>query len=131
MLVVQTEKQMRRKWVPRRTKQVPDPLEAKRDNVRNNLAMFANIIEDERWHGDGPPGWPNAVTEEEAIYRAVKAIKRLRRFSHVPGATLLADRLACCREDHRCMSGACYLCARAFQRWCVKQIVEASHDPEA
>lgn len=130
MLTIRTEAQMRRKWTTKLENPVVDPVEERRSYALNKLPLFANIIENECLHGDGPPIWPNGVTEEEAIKRSQKAIKRLRRFSHITGANLLADRLAACRERNRCMSGACYLCARAFQRWCVKQITEASRDPE-
>ena len=87
-----------------------------------------DILKDESLFGDGTPLWERSPTGDEAKRERLKLIKRLRRFAaEFPGAAELAARLQACGPHHRCTSGACPECARAFQRWLVLQLQRLSH----
>ncbi len=88
--------------------------------------MVRKVLGNEAYYGDGPPQWlegkhqRRCQTASEADAERKRAIKRLRRFGKDnPKALRVADRLASCQPDSRCMSGACPECARAWQRWSV------------
>src|SRR6266446_342112 len=91
------------------------------------------ILSDESWYGDDEPGWSKAPTVEKADGEQRQATKRLRRYPYCDdfhGAKELADRLEKCRPSRRCMSGACPLCLRAFQRWLVASLQTLIGDGE-
>jgi hypothetical protein len=80
-------------------------------------------ISAERWFGDGPPRWTHgpsakpATNVKSAELENRKLVKLLRRHSKGDASALrLADKLACCAPNHRCLSGACKICGRAAQR---------------
>lgn len=79
-----------------------------------------------RWYGNGPPDWPQGPekqpcqTAEEAVEARRKAIKHLRKHgSGSSAARRVRKALNSCEPDNRCLSGACPVCMRAFQRWFV------------
>jgi hypothetical protein len=86
-------------------------------------ALVARVVRDERHYRDGTLTWQDAPTSSNALKSRKRYIKRLRRFSlQSPEARRLAKVLASCGRHHRCMSGACPECARAFQRWFVAEV---------
>jgi hypothetical protein len=90
--------------------------------------LIIDILTDESLFGDGTPLWEREPTADEAKCKRLRLIKRLRRFAaEFPGAAELAARLQACGPHHRCASGACPECARAFQRWLVLQLQRLSH----
>jgi len=85
--------------------------------------LVARVLADETYYQDGPPTWPNAPTSTDAKKDRLRAIKRLRRFADAyTGAAQIADILAGCKPHHRCLSGACPECTRAFRRWYVSEV---------
>lgn len=85
-------------------------------------SLTARVVSDEAHFGDGPPTWLNAPTSAEAAKARERAIKRLLRFANdITWAEPLADILAGCKPDYRCMSGACPECGRAYRRWFVSE----------
>jgi hypothetical protein len=92
--------------------------------------LIARVFADEQLYGVGAPAWPCAVTSSDAKKARKRHIKRLKRFSpQLPEAAKLAKILARCKRRHRCMSGACPECGRAFQRWFVAELKDlASND---
>lgn len=89
------------------------------------LSLIARIFGDETHYRNGPPTWKDAPTAGDAGEARNASIKRLRRFaSEFDGAGDLADTLEKCASGHRCMSGACPECIRAFRRWFIPQIVD-------
>ena len=86
--------------------------------------LIARVFADGQLYGVGAPAWPCAVTSSDAKEARKRHIKRLKRFStQIPEAPKLAKILARCKSRHRCMSGACPECGRAFQRWFVAQVM--------
>jgi hypothetical protein len=82
--------------------------------------LITEILSDEAWFGENLPIWEGAPSSQEAFEKRLAFAKRLRRFANdLPGATALATLLDTCGRNHRCMSGACPECTRAFQRWFV------------
>lgn len=88
---------------------------------------LAAILRTWRWFTNLPPEWPKAPTSVDAIRLSDQWVKRLNRAPH--GQTVapinqrqLAKKLLNCGPGHRCESGACPKCSRAFQRWLVSQI---------
>jgi hypothetical protein len=80
--------------------------------------LAAEILSDELWYGDNEPIWDGAPSSEQAVKKRRYCVKRLRRFArNLPSAADLADVLQTCAPYHRCKSGACPECTRAFQRW--------------
>ena len=93
--------------------------------IPNVSALIARVLSDEGYYGNGDPTWLNAPRAKEAKKARKTAAKRLRYFADdFPGAGQLADILTHCRPRHRCMSGACPQCGRAFQRWLVGQVTK-------
>jgi|HubBroStandDraft_6_1064221.scaffolds.fasta_scaffold1942036_1 hypothetical protein len=85
--------------------------------------LIARVLADETYYRGGPGTWPNAPTSKDAKEARLRAIKRLRRFANdFAGAGQLADIIAGCKPHHRCMSGACTECTRAFRRWFVSEV---------
>jgi hypothetical protein len=79
-----------------------------------------------KWYADGAPFWRRCgrgkpgKTSKQARKERRRLVKILRR--HAKGndsALRLADSLKSCSKEHRCLSGVCPECARAFQRWFV------------
>jgi hypothetical protein len=95
--------------------------------------LVAEILSCEAWYGDGHPSWKGAPPSDQATCSRLSYVKRLRRFAdQLPLATALVSTLEACQPDHRCMSGACPECSRAFQRWFVhetKRLIKASDSP--
>jgi hypothetical protein len=85
--------------------------------------LIARILSQERFFRDSPPNWSGAPTSRDAKETRERFINRLRRFSsQCPDAWYLAETLSNCEPQHRCISGACPECGRAFQRWFVSQV---------
>ena len=90
--------------------------------------LIARVLASETYYGDGAPTWRGAPASNNAKTTRKRYIKRLRRFaSKVPEAAKLAKILARCKRRHRCMSGACPECGRAFQRWFVCQVMNLAN----
>jgi hypothetical protein len=86
--------------------------------------LIARVLASRTYYSDGAPTWRDARTSNDAKESRISCIKRLRRFaSKIPEAAKLAKILARCKRRHRCMSGACPECGRAFQRWFVAQVI--------
>lgn len=80
-------------------------------------------------YGDGSPQWTEGkkqrpcITAEQAASQREKTIKLLKRHSGTdPRADRVRRRLEKCAPDHRCLSGACPECLRAYQRWFVAEV---------
>jgi hypothetical protein len=94
--------------------------------------LIAQILACEAWYGDGKPQWKGAPSPDQATRNRLAYIKRLRRFAdQFPPATALAATLEACQPHHRCMSGACPECVRAFQRWFVDSTEQLTQDPDS
>jgi hypothetical protein len=93
--------------------------------------LVAEILSCEAWYGDDKPSWKGAPSSDQATCSRLSYVKRLRRFAdQFPPATALASTLEACQPYHRCLSGACPECCRAFQRWLVlstKRLILGSH----
>jgi hypothetical protein len=90
--------------------------------------LLDRALVDERWFRDGPPTWPNAPSQLDAIANREKAVRRLRRLGSRE-ALKVANRLSKCGErvrrgQGRCLSPACFECSRALQRWLVNNTLE-------
>jgi hypothetical protein len=79
-----------------------------------------------QWYGDGEPTWKQgrhrkpAKTSKQARTERRQLVKVLRRHGKGNDSALrLADILENCSKKHRCLSAACPVCSRAFQRWFV------------
>jgi hypothetical protein len=93
--------------------------------------LVTEILTNELWYGDGQPSWHRAPSAEQAVHKRIAYIKRLRRFADtLRSATATANRLETCAPHHRCMSGACPECNRAFQRWFVHSTEQLINVPE-
>jgi hypothetical protein len=87
--------------------------------------LVAKVLGDEDYYGDGAPTWPGAPASSDAKATRERYSKRLRRFSpQFPKANELSHLLSACEPHHRCMSGACPECGRAFQRWFVAAVMK-------
>ncbi|MCX5581219.1 hypothetical protein [Kaistia terrae] len=80
-----------------------------------------------RFFGDGKPTWKQGkkqkapLSSKEASSLRLQLIKVLRRHGkRRPDALALANRLADCHANSRCLSGACPECRRALQRMFVE-----------
>ena len=93
------------------------------DLISASTPSVARILKDKTLFRGGFPSWVNCPTAEEAKNNRIAAIKRLQRDSETadPAAEPLADILSACRPARRCLSGACPVCGRAFQRWWVSE----------
>jgi len=90
------------------------------------------VLQEKRLFGDGPPHWQmgrgsrkrSHYTAEEVGEQANKLIGWLNKADEeqFPGAADLTARLESCHPRRRCGSGACPICARAYQRWMVTQL---------
>jgi hypothetical protein len=93
---------------------------------RASLDFIAHILNGPtscRWYADGEPTWKQgrqrkpAKTSKQARKERRKRVKVLRRHGKGNDSALrLADILENCSKKHRCLSGACPVCSRAFQR---------------
>jgi hypothetical protein len=103
----------------------------KRQNTYVNSSDVAprtrEILQNEKWYGDGSPRWLTgkderpAQTAEEAYENRRKLIKRLRKHLQTfPEAEALIARLESCDDGYRCHGAACSECARAYTRWFVQ-----------
>jgi hypothetical protein len=84
----------------------------------------AEVLSCEAWYNDVKlrPSWKGAPSSDQAKCRRLRYIKRLSRFiDQFSVAKDLAGTLDSCHPNHRCMSGACPECSRAFQRWFVHE----------
>ena len=91
-----------------------------------SLDLVAQILTSRsarRWYADGAPFWTQgkrgkpAKTSRQARKERRKLVKVLRRHGKGNNCALrLANILESCSKEHRCLSGACPECARAFQR---------------
>ena len=74
---------------------------------------------------DGKPAeqlWKGELTPERIEKEQGKRVRVLRENGRTyPQAGRLVDRLAGCRRDQRCWSGACRQCAQLLQRWFVRR----------
>ena len=96
---------------------------------RTSFDLVAHILNGpagRRWYADGEPTWKQgrhrkpAKTSQQARKERRQLVKILRRHGKGNDSALrLADILESCSKNHRCLSGACPECARAFQRWFV------------
>ena len=94
---------------------------------------IAQILSDERWYGDEAPRWRKAPWSDDAIKSRQKATTSLAHIAYVAvtGAASLSGILEGCVPGHRCFSGGCYECCRAFQRWLVDavgKLLRKQHD---
>jgi hypothetical protein len=87
------------------------------------LAQILNGPTGRQWYADGEPSWKQgrqrkpAKSSKQAKKERRKLVKVLRRHGKDNDSALeLADILDNCSKKHRCVSGACPECARAFQR---------------
>ena len=88
-------------------------------NHPHSQSLLWRALQHEHWFRDREPRWTGAVTSEAACERSRKLINSLRQRGR-PAELSLANRLASCAENERCLSGGCPVCMRAFQRWCVE-----------
>jgi hypothetical protein len=92
------------------------------------------------YYGDGPPHWtvskgkpweaPSQTARDASLQRNA-AVKKLLWHAKRNGDNKvfkLADTIANCRQNHRCLSGASPLCVRARQRWLVSTSMSALAD---
>ena len=69
----------------------------------------------ERWYSDGLAAWPEQ-TARDALQLRLMLIERCRKPKNVSfESEALAKKLAACRPEYRCGSGACPECQRAVQ----------------
>jgi hypothetical protein len=89
-----------------------------------SLTQIERVLDgDERFYRKGDRLWENAPTRHQAEEMRKSTCNRLRRFaSTYAQAAKVAERLARCRERHRCLSPACPVCARAYQRVLVEAV---------
>jgi hypothetical protein len=86
-------------------------------------SLVVQVLREEHWFGENEPAWDGAPLSQQAFTKRLVQIKRLHRFARdLPDATPLARLLETCVPRHRCMSGACPECIRAFQRWFVASV---------
>ena len=92
--------------------------------MQNSLSQVERVLDgDERIYRKGDQLWKNAPTRHQAEEMRKSTCNRLLRFtSDYPDAAKVAARLARCRERHRCLSPACPVCARAYQRVLVEAV---------
>jgi hypothetical protein len=65
--------------------------------------------------------WKNGPTAEEAEQQHQQRIRFLRKHvRHNHEAAAVAERLEKCNSYRHCLSGACPICSRLFQRWFVR-----------
>jgi hypothetical protein len=94
--------------------------------------LVAETLACQAWYGDGKPSWKGAPSSDQATRSRLAYIKRLHRFIEQFSATEdLAARLSACEPDHRCLSGACPECSRAFQRWFVRSTKHLTQDHDS
>ena len=65
--------------------------------------------------------WKKAPTIERVEQQRLQRIRFLRKHAKAAAqASVIAERLEQCNSQHRCISGACPVCGRLFQRWFVR-----------
>jgi hypothetical protein len=96
-----------------------------------NAVLRASVTTN--YYRNGPPMWivgygqpweRLSETKEEAKTQRDAEVRKLRwheRYNNLLEAGRLAAVLENCRPGARCFSGACPICMRAVQRWCVDQ----------
>jgi hypothetical protein len=95
---------------------------------RPSGSLVSRVLSNEDHYDNGVPTWQKAPTADDAKVARTKAAKRLKRFAQqFPGAEQLADIISGCAPGHRCLSGACPECGRAFQRWFVSEVNKLTH----
>jgi hypothetical protein len=94
--------------------------------MRNNCPCLdvkrwvATAIEQEN-HLPDSPLWKNAPTSEQAEEQRQQRVRFLRKHAtDNTQAGFVAERLQQCNFLRRCLSGACPICGRLFQRWFVR-----------
>jgi hypothetical protein len=94
--------------------------------IHPDVRLILQGSEAAKWYGDGPPQWQqgrkkaSCQTAVEAVEARRKAIRHLDwHGAHLEQARTVRSVLASCKADNRCLSGACPVCMRAFQRWFV------------
>jgi hypothetical protein len=92
--------------------------------MQNSLSQIERVLDgDERFYRKREQLWENAPTRHQAEEMRKSTCNRLLRFaSTYPQAAKVAARLARCRERDRCLSPACPVCARAYQRVLVEAV---------
>jgi hypothetical protein len=93
--------------------------------TQNDLpSLITQVLRDELWFGDSEPVWTGSQSCQHALKKRMIWVTWLRRLGSSLDAAgpALADLLETCTSQHRCMSGACPECMRAFQRWFVTSI---------
>ena len=84
------------------------------------------LQESRRWYGNGPPTWQGAPNAAVASARRTETINRLEALSaKYPRAAKVADRLNECKRCEPCLSPACPVCSRAFQRMFINMTKDA------
>lgn len=79
--------------------------------------FIKKLLSNEKWYGDGKPSFAWGETAEDAVSAAVSTISFLRKWSKQdPSLLLIKERLETCKLRKRCMSPACPMCGRAYQR---------------
>jgi hypothetical protein len=80
----------------------------------------AKAIEQESYKSEDQL-WRNAPTAEQAKIQLLQRVRFLRKHAkNAPQAGVVAERLERCNSEKRCLSGACPVCGRLFQRWFVR-----------
>ena len=75
------------------------------------------LLSNEAWYGHGLVTYDHMMTPNEALENNISTIKLLRkRGSDEANILRIARRLTRCAEGRRCLSAACPMCSRAFQR---------------
>src|SRR6266481_2526529 len=94
--------------------------------LQTHIRALEQVINNEQWYGDAPPGLGKrftAAAAQERLTIVTDILLRAAKRANNDGATDLAkayyrllDKLAACRPRRRCGSLACPRCARAFQK---------------
>jgi hypothetical protein len=82
----------------------------------------ANVLTSNTLYGDKGPSWHNATTSLQARSERERLCRFLFKHSFVkPQLRLMAQLIADCRPNNRCLRGSCPECGRAFQRYSVSE----------
>jgi hypothetical protein len=96
--------------------------------------FIEELLSNEKWYGDGKPSFEWAETREESAAAMASTIWFLRKWGKQdPNLLLIKKRLETCKPMKRCMSPACPMCGRAYQRAFVAlyhNTVKGYHDAE-
>ena len=82
----------------------------------------ANVLTSNTLYGDKEPSWEDAATSHQAKSERERLCRFLFKHSFVePRLRPMAQLIADCRPNNRCLRGPCPECGRAFQRYCVSE----------